>query len=203
MPLTIVELIEPPQPSPHPQLPAFLAEARARVDAFQESTRVDGFVSCDFEPVEAAIRAIRQMNLAPGNVFCEWGSGLGIVASLAGFAGFESWGIEVDESLVISARQLAADFDAPVKFVDGSFIPHGAEDIIDLAIPSDVCWLNTEADPAYTRMDLEPDDFDVIFAYPWPGEESVIQSLFEFTAATGALLATYSYLDGVRVMRKV
>ena len=155
MPLTIVELIEPPQPSPHPQLPAFLAEARARVDAFQESTRVDGFVSCDFEPVEAAIRAIRQMNLAP------------------------------------------------VKFVAGSFIPHGAEDIIDLAIPSDVCWLNTEADPAYTRMDLEPDDFDVIFAYPWPGEESVIQSLFEFTAATGALLATYSYLDGVRVMRKV
>ena len=55
----------------------------------------------------------------------------------------------------------------------------------------------------HEELDLEPDDFDVVFAYPWPGEEQVIFDLFADTAAVGSLLLTYHGMDGVRLQRKV
>ena len=30
-------------------------------------------------------------------------------------------------------------------------------------------WLVTDADDAYDELGLGPHDFDVVFAYPWPG----------------------------------
>ena len=181
---------------------SFLVEARSRVEAFLDENRVPAFVACDFEPVYEALRAIRAANLAPGNVFCEWGSGFGVVASLAWNLGFEAYGIEIQEMLVEHARQLAEDFDHSVGFVCGSFVPSGAEGIVEQAVQSDVFWLNTETDDAYDDLEMEPDDFDIVFAYPWPGEDDVITSLFDHCAAQGALLLTYSYLDGVNVYRK-
>jgi hypothetical protein len=50
---------------------------------------------------------------------------------------------------------------------------------------------------------LDPDDFDVVFAYPWPGEEQVIFDLFAGSTAVGALLLTYHGLEGLRLHRKV
>ena len=47
-----------------------------------------------------------------------------------------------------------------------------------------------------------PDDFDVIFAYPWPGEEDVIMQLFDRYAAVGALLLTYHGIEELRIRRK-
>lgn len=181
----------------------FIAEARARIESFMDENRAPAFVASDFEPVYAALSAVSRSNLAPGNVFCEWGSGFGVVAGLASRLGFESYGIEIDPPLVDLARQLAADYSHPVRFVCGSFIPEGAEQIVDRAVSSDVFWLNTEADDAYEEMGLDPDDFDLVFAYPWPGEDDVITGLFDHCAAQGALLLTYSYLDGVRAHRRV
>jgi len=180
----------------------YLTDARARVEAFIDKNRIPAFVSCDFEPVLAGLRVIRQANLATGNVFCEWGSGFGVVASLAASVGFEAYGIEIEGALVDHAEQLAADYGHSVRFVCGSFIVPGAEGIVEKAVSSDVFWLDTEADDAYDDLGLDPDDFDVIFAYPWPGEDDVITNLFDHCAAPGALLMTYSYLDGVRVYRK-
>lgn len=180
----------------------YLADARARVEQFMDKNRVPAFVSCDFEPVLAGLKAIRHANLATGNVFCEWGSGFGVVASLAASVGFEAYGIEIEEALVDRAERLAADYSHAVQFVCGSFIVSGAESIVEKSVSSDVFWLDTEADDAYEDLGLDPDDFDVIFAYPWPGEDEVITSLFDHCAAVGALLVTYSYLDGVRVYRK-
>lgn len=180
----------------------YLAEARTRVEAFLDENRVPAFVACDFEPVYAAIRAIRAANLAPGNVFCEWGSGFGVVASLAAGFGFESYGIEVEAPLVEHARQLADDFSHSVGFACGSFVPAGAEEIVEQFVQSDVFWLNTEVDDAYDELAMDADDIDIVFAYPWPGEDEVIVNLFDHCAAHGALLLTYSYLEGVKVYRK-
>ena len=36
------------------------------------------------------------------------------------------------------------------------------------------------------ELGLDPDDFDIVFAYPWPGEEQIIFDLFASHAATGA-----------------
>ena len=63
-------------------------------------------------------------------------------------------------------------------------------------------WLQTGEASGYDELDLEPDDFDVIFAYPWPGDEELIDSLFEKFAATGALLLTYHGINEMRLQRK-
>jgi hypothetical protein len=43
---------------------------------------------------------------------------------------------------------------------------------------------------------------DVVFAYPWPDEESVTGELFDRYAGAGALLVTYHGGDDFRLRRK-
>jgi hypothetical protein len=70
-------------------------------------------------------------------------------------------------------------------------------------MPDDVAWLATTGPDGYDELDAEPDEFDVVFAYPWPGEEQVIFDLFEESAAVGSLLLTYHGQEGLRLQRKV
>ena len=42
----------------------------------------------------------------------------------------------------------------------------------------------------------------MVFAYPWPDEEWVIERLFRRYAAVGAVLVTYHGGEGFRVQRK-
>ncbi len=77
---------------------AFLREADLRVSQFVRNSpiRVTGFVPSDFVTVYHALRAITEANLAPGTSLCEWGSGFGVVASLAAMLGFQVCGIEIE-----------------------------------------------------------------------------------------------------------
>ncbi len=61
----------------------------------------------------------------------------------------------------------------------------------------------TEGPYSDADLDLEPEDFDLVYAYPWPGEEKVIFDLFESCASVGALLLTFHSQDGLRLQRKV
>ena len=63
-------------------------------------------------------------------------------------------------------------------------------------------WLTTDADSGHRALDLGPDDFDVIFAYPWPDEESLTADLFERWGQVGAVLVTYHTRDELCVRRK-
>ena len=187
---------------------AFLREADLRVSEFVRNSPicVTGFVPSDFVTVYRALRAISEANLAPGTSFCEWGSGFGVVASLAAMLGFEVCGIEIERGLVNASRRLADDFGLPVEFVHGSFVPSGAETYAEEAHADNIAeffWLVTDADDAYDELGLDPDDFDVVFAYPWPGEECLIESLFEKYAAEEALLLMYNQFDSLRLRRKV
>jgi hypothetical protein len=186
----------------------FLREVDSRVDRFvrNSSDHVTSFVPSDFVTVYHALRVISDTNLAAGASFCEWGSGFGVVASLAAMLEFNVCGIEIERSLVDASQRLADDYGLPVEFIHGSFIPEGAEAFADETLAdnnADFFWLVTDADDAYDKLGLDPDDFDVVFAYPWPGEESLIESLFEEYAAEGALLLTYGQFDSVRLQRKV
>ncbi len=187
---------------------AFLREADLRVSQFVRNSpvRVTGFVPSDFVAVYHALRAITEANLAPGTSLCEWGSGFGVVASLAAMLEFRVCGIEIERDLVDASRRLADDFGLPVQFVHGSFVPPGAEAYAEEAHADNSAehfWLVTDADDAYDELGLDPDDFDVVFAYPWPGEECLIESLFEKYAAEEALLLLYNQYDSVRLRRKV
>ncbi|HUS38998.1 MAG: hypothetical protein WBF93_20680 [Pirellulales bacterium] len=187
---------------------AFLREADLRVSEFARDfpVRGAGFVPSDFVMVYHALRAITEADLAPGNSLCEWGSGFGVVASLAAMLGFNACGIEIEKSLVDESRRLAADFGLPVEFVHGSFVPPGAEAYAEEAYAdsdAETFWLVTDADDAYDELGLDPDDFDVVFAYPWPSEECLIASLFEKYAAEDALFLSYNQYDSAILRRNV
>jgi hypothetical protein len=167
----------------------FLREAERRIERFQLTGRVPGFVPCDFERAYAVLRDLAAADLAPGNLFCEWGSGFGVVACLAAMLDFDASGIEIERELVEATRRLADDFGLPAEFICGSFVPPGGE--AHVLAGGRYAWLTTEADQAYAELGLRPDDLDVIFAYPWPDEERVIRDLFERYAAVGAVLVTY------------
>ena len=151
--------------------------------------------------VDQASGTIQASRLATGRRFIEWGSGLGVVACLAEWVGFDAVGIEIEPWLVNMAEALAAKNRNAARFTCGSFVPRGAEPRFDRL--ADIAWLSTDGTPAYDELELEPDDFDLIFAYPWPGEEQVIFDLFADYAAVGALLLTYHGQDGVRLQRKI
>jgi hypothetical protein len=177
-----------------------LAEAERRIEQFQRSARVPAFVPSDFARVYQTLKTVETTALAPGRRVCEWGSGFGIVADLAAMLEFEAYGIEIESELVDAARRLARDFELPVEFICGSFIPNGGEHLVDVG--TSFSWLTPDSDTSYDEIGLDPDDFDIVFAYPWPDEEYVIWTLFERYASTGAVLITFHGSDDIRVQRK-
>jgi hypothetical protein len=182
---------------------ALLADAHLRVEALDNTTRIEipAFVPCNFDLAHRALAELSRSNLTTGHRFIEWGSGLGIVACLASLVGFDAVGIEIEPKLVAMANEIARDHNIDVEFACGSFVPDGVDPRVDWA--EGVAWLSTTGPDGHEELELDPDDFDVVFAYPWPGEEQVIFDLFADTAAVGALLLTYHGIDGVKLQRKV
>ncbi len=192
---------------PDAALPAsaarLVAKAQGHINDLEKQSQaaLAAFVPSDFELVYRALVAIQSGRLATGRRFIEWGSGLGVIACLAESLDFDAVGLEIEPRLVHLAESLAAEHGLAVQFACGSFVPQGAEVRFDQV--ADVVWLSTEGTDGYGELELEPDDFDVVFAYPWPGEEQVIFDLFADCAATGALLLTYHGQEGVRLQRKL
>jgi hypothetical protein len=188
---------------PPPSADAIIASGQAMIARLEDESRasIPAFVPSDFSAVFRALEAIESHQLAAGRRFIEWGSGVGVVTCLASIVGFDAVGIEIEPSLVELARRLAAEFSVDVEFSCGSFVPDDVDPSADLS--GDVNWLSTTGPAGYDDLGLDIDDFDVVFAYPWPGEEQVIFDLFTDTAAVGALLLTFHGLEGVRLQRIV
>lgn len=180
-----------------------LADAKRGIDELDEHLRVEipAFVPSDFALAHQALTAINAANLATGRRFVEWGSGIGVVTCLAVLAGFDAVGIEIESKLVCIARKFARDHHIDTQFALGSFVPPEAVARCDAY--GDITWLSTSGPDGYEELELEVDDFDVIFAYPWPGEEQVLFDLFAHHAAVGALLLTYHGQEGLRLQRKL
>ncbi len=202
MPLAEIEIQHTTTPPP-PDIVRLIDDAQAAIDALSDRTRTDipAFVPCDFAAVYHALAEIHNTRIATGRRFLEWGSGIGAVTCLAAMLGFDAVGIEIEQRLVDMAVDLARAHAAEAQFACGSFVPDGFDPEVDWS--TGVAWLTTDAPQAYDELELDPDDFDVVFAYPWPGEEQVIFDLFDGCAATGALLLTYHGINELRLQRKV
>src|SRR4051812_7156124 len=187
-------------PGPPPEVRRFLCEARRRVDRFVWEHHLPAFVPSDFERTYAALADLGASGRPAGRWFCEWGSGFGVTACLAALLGFDAWGIEIEGELVAAARRLAGDFGLPAEFVRGSFIPARAGAFA--AAARGCAWLAGAGECGHGRLGLAPDDFDVIFAYPWPDEQRLTAALFERYARPGALLLTYHEDGALRLRRK-
>jgi predicted O-methyltransferase YrrM len=194
----------PPDPTPLPaRVAAVLADGRALLAA--HFARPDlppghGAIPSDHERVVRGLRSLRAND--PGlRRFLEWGSGLGIVAIAAALLGYDAHGIEWDDAMVAEAQRFASAHGVDVPFVAGSFVPPGSDALLDRAELTTRTVL--QSDDAYDRLERDLDDFDVVFAYPWPEEEALYRRLFQRGAADGAVLVLYGQLDGVRAFRKV
>jgi hypothetical protein len=200
----MMSLIDLPSFPEEPNAPAnvrrFLREAGRRADRFCHEYRLPAFVPSDFARAYLALRALERSGQLTGRWFCEWGSGLGVTACLAALLEFDAWGIEIEGELVDGSRRLAADFDLPVEFVCGSFIPAGGHVFAEAAAAC--AWMTGVAGGGHEEMGLGPEDFDVIFAYPWPDEERLTAALFEQYGREGAVLMTYEEVGGLRLRQK-
>ena len=184
----------------------YLAEASTRIDGYlaENPVLVRGFLPSSFVEVYRAFQFIRDNHLATGDRMCEWGSGFGVVASLASINGFEAWGIEIQARLIEASRELADDFAMDVEFVHGSFVPSGSDHLIDQAFAEQEGDISLEPhhDDAYADMGFSVDEFDVIFCYPWPNDIPLVERIFSQFASTGALLMTYRERGQVLLQRK-
>ncbi|MGE3172123.1 MAG: hypothetical protein AB7O97_05805 [Planctomycetota bacterium] len=179
-----------------------LAAARSRIAAYYErggGGELPGFVPSDYEAVHAALAALRAVRGEAGR-FCEWGSGFGVVAGLAAQLGYDAHGIEIDAELVGASRELLRAHGLDVEIAHGTFVPPefvDADRWIDLESPT-----VAHGDDAYAELGLDLDDFGVVFAYPWPGEEELFHRMFDRFGDAGAVLLLWTRSDGVRAFRR-
>jgi hypothetical protein len=200
MPLVDVLLTEKSSNIPS-EVRAFLSEADCRIEKFRWENQLPAFVPSNYAQAYRALLWLESSNLLTGRWFCEWGSGFGVVACLAAMLEFDAWGIEIEGELVKAARSLADDFGLTAEFVQGSFIPSGGKKFAKSA--GECSWMSDIAGGGHEKLGFEPEDFDVIFAYPWPDEEEVTAALFERYARLDAILITYHEEGGLRMRRKV
>ena len=165
-----------------------------RFDADVRRKRFHPFVAADYDQVLRALLAVR----APGQRFVEWGSATGVITIMASLLGFDAYGIELDPSLGRIARDLAARFHSPAVFVDASFVPSGYR----WRPPTGDGRSGTIGDgpSAYPIIGHALDDFDVVYAYPWGGEEPMMLDLMRSYGRRGALLLLQGD-GGVRIYR--
>jgi predicted O-methyltransferase YrrM len=129
--------------------------------------------------------------------FVELGSGIGVMTIFAALLGLEATGIEVDPWLHERSTELAERFDAEdATFVHGSFVPAAFQPIVDRTAPE----LLTMADgvDAWDELGEELADFDVVFAFPWPDQEELLERLVRRHARPDAVYLTYDGSEGWR-----
>ena len=158
-----------------------------------------GFVPSELDVVHRALRAVLDKDLHRGNVFCEWGSGAGAVCALAASMGLEVHGIEIHGELVQAARVLLEDLGLEATFVEGSFLQPGDDEFMK----GGEATVGETSTAAYDELELSLGACDIVFSYPWPGEEFLHDAIFSRHATPGALLLTHGEHAGVLVQRRL
>jgi hypothetical protein len=190
-------------PSLRARLDAVCAEGQAIWERFDRQVRERAFhpfVAADYEVVRAALLGLRVTSArGPAQRFLEWGSATGIITIMADLIGFEAYGIEIDGSLVETARAVAARHGSAARFVAGSFLPTGYVH----RTPDGDARTGTLADgpSGYLALGRALEDFDVVFGYPWGGEEPVMHDVMQRYGSPKAMLLLYDASGEVRAFR--
>jgi hypothetical protein len=176
------------------RLDAVCEDGWALWEAFERAPRAGfhPFVPADCDAMCAAILPYR----APGRRWLEWGSGAGTLTVLAALMGFDASGIELDASLVETARALAARHGADARFVAGSFLPAGYV----YRGPDGDRRTGTIGDgpSGYLALGRALEEFDVVFGYPWDGEAPLMLDLMRRYGRPDAVLLLNDTVHGVR-----
>lgn len=157
-------------------------EMWARFDREVREHRWHSFVPADYGRVLEALLDHR----APGRSFLEWGSGNGVITIMADLLGFDACGIELDPALVDEAAGLAGRHGSGARFVAGSFLPTGY--VYRSRDGDNRLGTLGEGSSGYLRLGRSLDDFQVVYGYPWGGEEAVMHDLMRRYGSPEAVL---------------
>jgi hypothetical protein len=189
---------EPPALDPElaARLDALFEEGRAWWHRFDAEVRQDAwhpFVAAEYGSVLTALMSLRR----PGRRFLEWGSGTGVITIMADLLDFDSCGIELDSSLVDVARDFATQWHSNARFAAGSFLPMGWE------------WRNARGDgrpgtigdgpSGYLQLGRALDEFDVVYGFPWMGEEPLMLDLMRSHGRDDAILMIHTPQDETKI----
>ncbi len=184
---------DPPEP-----FAALIADADRLWNEFWakgRNRRYPRYIASEPAQVYAALKYVRDQNLALGDTFVEWGSGFGVATCLASLLGYEATGIELQEGLVAVAESLADAHGLAAEFLALSYIPEGFIEYESAGgtdiVPDDGFGNRAQTPPHYEGMDIPIEEVDVFFAYPWPGEQEMMLKLFDAVAGEGAILVAY------------
>ena len=155
--------------------------------------RFHRFIPCDHFAAYEALRKLRDR----ASTFVEFGSASGVVTIIADLLGFEACGIELEPHLVDRSIELAKRFHSRATFAEGSFVPPEYQDDIE-NLSADFHTPTTGA-CAYDELGADLDEFDLVYAYPWPGEEDWLIEIVRRFGRSNALLLTYDAAEGFRL----
>jgi hypothetical protein len=176
---------------------------RTRIEAFQDcwdQHQAEQFVAADYELVCQTLQWVGEYQPTVGRRFLEWGCGFAAVACLAENLGWNAHAIEAHPELIGQARLTIQTWPADVELFAGNFLPRGADQLaFDPTLPS----LGHAGESAYDAWGLDVDDFDLIYSYPWPGEDEFHEDVFDRYAAIGAILLMFIGPNEMRAWRKV
>lgn len=181
------------------RLPADLVEAvLARSEELWEAFRLHrGAHFHPFVPADGRAGAIALATVRPeADSFVELGSGVGTISVLAALSGFDCSAIELDPWLHEAGIGLAEEFDAEVTSVCGTFVP---SDYSAPELESSDFHTVTDGSDAWDELGCALDDFDLVYAFPWPEEEAMLFDLLRKRAGPQALVMTYGGTEGFRV----
>lgn len=176
------------------RLEALIDEGWALWERFDSDVRdreFHSFVAADYDAVLAVLIAQR----GPALRFLELGSATGVITIMADLLGFEAYGIELDSGLARRSRKMAEAYNSSARFVIGSFLPSGYRwqpKASDGTIETPGNGLS-----GYLELGYALDDFDIVFGFPWGGEDRMMLDLMKGYGRPNALLLLYSVEEGV------
>jgi hypothetical protein len=186
-----------------PEIDTWLAGSRARIEMYWDhfsQKPLPQYIECDFDLVASALTQCVERDLVDGRLFVEWGCGFGVVTGIASLLGLDAIGIEAEEFLCAEARKLLEKHTVKAEIWQGNFLPAGARKLAEDTDP--LVSLTHSIPPAYEKYDLPLEDFAMVFAYPWPGEEHFLRAVFNRFARAGALLLMFRGPYQIELYRK-
>ena len=116
--------------------------------------------------------------------------------AMASLLGYDACGIETHSELVEMSEQLVDDLGIEATFYAGSYVPASYDETM----------CEDEAEVLFPVGDTEPApvdiaDFDVIYTYPWPGEEELHFEMMRRHARPDVLFLTYGGTDGFQLFQ--
>lgn len=185
------------------EIAQWLVASRSRIELYWDhfpSKPLPQYIECDFDYVAAGLRECVDRDLIDGRLFVEWGCGFAVVTGLAALMGLDAIGIEAEPFLCEEGRKLLAKENITAEIWQGNFLPNGARKLAEDEDP--LVSLTHRIPAAYEQNDMSLEDFAIVFAYPWPGEEHFLRAVFERYARTDALMLMFRGPYQIELYRK-